>query len=68
MVDGEKVAAGNSITITFTFDYWYADGTHGSHLIRRFKKIFLNPSAYRTMFEGEMSQPGTEGDDPGPRP
>jgi len=50
--DGEVVAA-NSAIVTFTFDHRYADGAHGSHLMRRFKKIFTNPDAFRSVFDGE---------------
>ncbi len=50
--DGEVVAA-NSAIITFTFDHRYADGAHGSHLMRRFKKLFTNPEAFRSVFEGD---------------
>ena len=51
LVQDDRVVVGKSVTITFTFDHRYADGAHGSHLIRRFKKIFMNPSAYGTVFE-----------------
>ena len=63
LVQGDKVVVGKSVTITFTFDHRYADGAHGSHLIRRFKKMFLNPEAYRNIFEGEQTEPQAEGDD-----
>jgi hypothetical protein len=62
LVQGDKVVVGKSVTITFTFDHRYADGAHGSHLIRRFKKMFLNPEAYRNIFEGENTEPQTEDD------
>lgn len=55
LVQGDKVVAGQSVTITFTFDHRYADGAHGSHLIRRFKKVFMNPAAYRDVFEKDLS-------------
>ena len=53
IVRGDEVVAANSVIITFTFDHRYADGAHGSHLMRRFKKIFADPSAFRHVFEGE---------------
>ncbi len=56
LVQDDKVVVGNSITITFTFDHRYADGAHGSHLIRRFKKIFMNPTKFRKIFEGEADE------------
>ena len=43
--DGAVVPA-NSVILTFTFDHRYADGAHGSHLMRRFKKVFADPAAY----------------------
>jgi pyruvate dehydrogenase E2 component (dihydrolipoamide acetyltransferase) len=60
LVHGDRVVVGESVTITFTFDHRYADGAHGSHLIRRFKKIFLNPSAHRDMFEKDLTGPKQE--------
>jgi len=50
--DGQVVPA-NSVIVTFTFDHRYADGAHGSHLLRRFQKVFVNPLAYRNVFDGE---------------
>jgi len=49
--DGHVVPA-NSVIITFTFDHRYADGAHGSHLMRRFKKVFADPASYPIVFEG----------------
>ena len=54
--DGE-VVPGNSVIITFTFDHRYADGAHGSHLMRRFKKVFADPAAYADIFDGEAEAP-----------
>lgn len=48
--DGQ-VVPGTSVLITFTFDHRYADGAHGSHLLRRFQKIFLNPAGFRAVFD-----------------
>jgi len=56
VVQGDKVAVGQSVTLTFTFDHRHADGAHGAHLIRRFKKIFTNPAAYRDVFDKDLSQ------------
>lgn len=53
LVQEDKVVVGKSVTITFTFDHRYADGAHGSHLIRRFKKMFMTPEAYRSVFDGK---------------
>ena len=53
VVRDDRVIVANSVIITFTFDHRYADGAHGSHLIRHFKKIFTNPAAYRHVFEGD---------------
>ena len=55
MVRDDEVVVGQSVMITFTFDHRHADGAHVSHLVRRFKKIFANPTAYRDLFEGESS-------------
>ena len=52
VVKGDEVVPGNSVMITFTFDHRYADGAHGSHLMRRFKKIFANPEMHADVFEG----------------
>jgi pyruvate/2-oxoglutarate dehydrogenase complex dihydrolipoamide acyltransferase (E2) component len=54
-VSGDKVIPANSVIMTFTFDHRYADGAHGSHLMRRFKKVFADPSAYAGVFEEENS-------------
>lgn len=56
IVQDDKVIAADSVIITFTFDHRYADGAHGSHLMRRFKKIFANPLAYKSVFEEEPCQ------------
>ncbi|MCK5849944.1 MAG: 2-oxo acid dehydrogenase subunit E2 [Kiritimatiellae bacterium] len=53
VVQDDKIIVGNSVIITLTFDHRYADGAHGSHLMRRFKKIFLNPSAHKNVFATE---------------
>jgi pyruvate/2-oxoglutarate dehydrogenase complex dihydrolipoamide acyltransferase (E2) component len=52
VVQGDQVVPAKSAIITFTFDHRYADGAHGSHLMRRFKKIFTNPEGYRGVFDG----------------
>ena len=54
VVQDDNVIAANSVIITLTFDHRYADGAHGSHLMRRFKKIFMNPSAYKNVFSTEQ--------------
>jgi pyruvate dehydrogenase E2 component (dihydrolipoamide acetyltransferase) len=53
VVKDDEVVVGQSVMITFTFDHRYADGAHGSHLMRRFKKIFADPAAFEEMFRGE---------------
>ena len=55
VVVNDAVVAADSAIITFTFDHRYADGAHGSHLMRRFKKIFLNPSAYPEAFAEKIT-------------
>ena len=50
--DGQVVAA-QCITISFTFDHRYADGAHGAQLMRLFQKIFLKPTRYAHIFDGE---------------
>ena len=57
IVRDDKVVVGNSVMITFSFDHRYADGAHGSHLMRRFKKLFADPHAYKHLFE-EASEDG----------
>lgn len=52
IVQNDAVAVANSLVITVTFDHRYADGSHGGPLLRRFKKIFTDPEAYRDVFEG----------------
>ena len=47
------MVAADSVMITFTFDHRYADGAHGSHLLRRFQKVFASPTAYRGVFDGK---------------
>jgi len=59
VVRDDKVIASNSIIINFTYDHRYADGAHGSHLMRRFKKVFVHPEMYRSVFEGEPPQAST---------
>jgi pyruvate/2-oxoglutarate dehydrogenase complex dihydrolipoamide acyltransferase (E2) component len=51
VVENDKVVVAESVMISFTFDHRHADGAHGASLIRRFKKIFSNPSAYKHLFE-----------------
>ena len=51
IVRDDKVVVGTSVIITFTFDHRYADGAHGSHFMRRFKKVFADPEAFKTIFE-----------------
>lgn len=55
LVRGDEVVPGDSVAITFTFDHRYADGAHGAYLARRFKKLFGNPSAFRSVFEAGVS-------------
>jgi pyruvate/2-oxoglutarate dehydrogenase complex dihydrolipoamide acyltransferase (E2) component len=64
VVRDDKVIVVNSVIITFTIDHRYADGSHGARLLRRFKKVFANPSAYRSVFDGEPPTPGTRDDGP----
>jgi pyruvate/2-oxoglutarate dehydrogenase complex dihydrolipoamide acyltransferase (E2) component len=52
VVQDGKVVPANSVVITFTFDHRYADGAHGSHLMRRFKKVFGKPAAFPAIFAG----------------
>jgi hypothetical protein len=66
VVQDDKVIPADSVIITFTFDHRYADGAHGSHLIRRFKKVFTDPIAHRRIFEDELSAPSTVNDDSKP--
>jgi pyruvate dehydrogenase E2 component (dihydrolipoamide acetyltransferase) len=56
VVIDDKIVALNSAAITFTVDHRYADGSHVSHLIRRFKKVFGNPSAFSHVFEGDSKE------------
>jgi pyruvate dehydrogenase E2 component (dihydrolipoamide acetyltransferase) len=55
VVSGDQVTAANSVVISFTFDHRYVDGAHGAHLMRRFKTVFADPSAYRSVFQSEAS-------------
>jgi hypothetical protein len=57
VVQDDKVVPADSVILTFTFDHRYADGAHGSHLIRRFKKVFTEPAAHRSAFEDELASP-----------
>jgi pyruvate dehydrogenase E2 component (dihydrolipoamide acetyltransferase) len=50
VVKDDEVVVAESIIISFTFDHRYGDGAHGASLIRRFKKIFSNPAAYKHIF------------------
>lgn len=52
----------NSAILTFTFDHRYADGANCAPMIRRFKKVFLDPSRYRSMFEGKQVAAEPEGE------
>jgi pyruvate/2-oxoglutarate dehydrogenase complex dihydrolipoamide acyltransferase (E2) component len=52
IVKDDQVVVAKAVIISFTFDHRYADGAHGSHLMRRFKKVFTAPSAYPAVFEG----------------
>jgi pyruvate/2-oxoglutarate dehydrogenase complex dihydrolipoamide acyltransferase (E2) component len=56
VVENDAIIAANSAIITFTFDHRYADGAHGSHLMRRFKKIFTNPAAFPAVFSGQSHE------------
>jgi pyruvate/2-oxoglutarate dehydrogenase complex dihydrolipoamide acyltransferase (E2) component len=56
VVENDAIVAANSAIITFTFDHRYADGAHGSHLMRRFKKIFTDPAAYPAVFDGQQGE------------
>lgn len=58
VVDGDKVVPGTSVIITFTFDHRHADGAHGSHLMRRFRKVFTDPTAHRNVFEAASASRG----------
>jgi hypothetical protein len=55
IVQNDKVIVANSAIITITIDHRYADGSHGSLIMRRFKKIFADPLAHKKIFEGETS-------------
>ncbi|MDF3128740.1 2-oxo acid dehydrogenase subunit E2 [Kiritimatiellaeota bacterium B1221] len=50
MVDGDRVVAGEMVSITFTADHRHVDGAHVSHMIRRFKKIFADPEKFPKVF------------------
>lgn len=64
IVRNGAVVAAECVTISFTFDHRYADGVHGGLMMRRFQKIFLNPSRYPAVFEASelpapSAPPGT---------
>ncbi len=50
IVQNDKVVAANSVIITITIDHRYADGSHASIIMRRFKKIFADPFTHRSVF------------------
>ena len=52
-VEGDAVVVGKGVTITFTLDHRYADGADGGKLLRRFRKVFENPTAFAGIFAGE---------------
>jgi hypothetical protein len=52
-VEGDAVVVAKGVTITFTMDHRYADGADGGKLLRRFRKVFENPTAFAGMFAGE---------------
>jgi hypothetical protein len=56
VVQDDKVVVANSVIVTFTFDHRYADGAHGSHLLRLFRKVFADPAAYEHVFQGAPTQ------------
>lgn len=49
VVEGQVVPV-NSVVITFTMDHRYADGAHVSYMLRRFKKLFADPSSFESVF------------------
>ncbi|MDA3798485.1 MAG: 2-oxo acid dehydrogenase subunit E2 [Kiritimatiellae bacterium] len=63
VVQGDEVVVEESMIISFTFDHRHADGAHGASLIRRFKKIFSNPSAHKQIFDkDELAEPAVLSD------
>jgi len=53
IVQGDEVGIAESVIISFTIDHRYADGAHCASIIRRFKKIFSNPAAYKHLFASD---------------
>ena len=60
VVRNGAVAVAECVTVSFTFDHRYADGVHGGLMMRRFQKIFLNPSRYPAVFAGPTAGPIAE--------
>jgi len=50
VVKDDEIVIEESAIITFTIDHRYADGAHCATMIRRFKKIFSDPAAYKHLF------------------
>ena len=59
VVQGGKVVAADCVTISFTFDHRYADGVHGGLMMRRFQKIFVNPTRYPAVFAAALPRADT---------
>jgi pyruvate/2-oxoglutarate dehydrogenase complex dihydrolipoamide acyltransferase (E2) component len=60
VVRDDQVVIVPSVMITFTFDHRYADGAHGAHFMRRFKKVFANPTAFSHVFEEDSDPSDSE--------
>lgn len=54
VVRGGEVVAERVVTISMTFDHRYADGAQGALVMRRFQKIFANPSGFPDVFAGAV--------------
>lgn len=59
IVQGGEVVAADCVTISFTFDHRYADGVHGGLMMRRFQKIFVNPTRYPAVFAAALPRANT---------
>jgi hypothetical protein len=61
IVQNDRVIVANSVIITITIDHRYADGSHGSLIMRHFKKIFADPFTHSKVFQGDPFQQPLEG-------